>query len=286
MFYDYVITKPELNEETLSHYGIPGMKWKNHIYAKDDDEIVKRKRKFITEAAERKKKAITESAAKRQEAVNKIVPSLANKVSKSEEKKETNNKNKTDSETVFGMSRDEFAKRYKEWKESQKETEDSEEKKASEDGESEGKEKKTDSEKGEKKSSSGKGPKSAINRSSGSGKSSGGSSGSAKSKSNTSSESSGSSVKTQSYKKGDSDFDKKNYSEKNRIGKSNFFCFTNAKGKLIVLSEDNKWVVENGVLDKDMRDKLADFNKDGKLKGDDFDKGVESILSGTKKKKK
>ena len=283
MIYDYVITKPELNEETLAHYGIPGMKWKNHIYAKDDDEIVKRKRKFITDAAERKKKTITERATKRREAVNKIAPSLANKVSKTEEKKKETEK-KTDSENIFGMSRDEFAKRYKEWKESQKETEDSEEKKKNEDGESEDKEEKTDSEK-EKKSSSGKAPKSAINRSSGSGKSSGGSSGSAKSKSDTSSESSGSSVKTQRYKKGDSDFDKKNYSEKNRIGKSNFFCFTNANGKLIVLSEDNKWVIENGILDKDMRDKLAEFNKDGKLKGDDFNKGVEKILSETKKKK-
>jgi len=28
--YDGVIEKPELNEETLAHYGIKGMKWKNH----------------------------------------------------------------------------------------------------------------------------------------------------------------------------------------------------------------------------------------------------------------
>lgn len=26
--YDYVITKPELNEETLMHYGVKGMKWR------------------------------------------------------------------------------------------------------------------------------------------------------------------------------------------------------------------------------------------------------------------
>ena len=31
--YDYVINKPELNEDTLMHYGIKGMKWKNHIYS-------------------------------------------------------------------------------------------------------------------------------------------------------------------------------------------------------------------------------------------------------------
>ena len=27
MTYDYIITKPELNEETLAHYGVLGMKW-------------------------------------------------------------------------------------------------------------------------------------------------------------------------------------------------------------------------------------------------------------------
>ena len=26
--YDYVMIKPELNEETLAHYGIKGMKWR------------------------------------------------------------------------------------------------------------------------------------------------------------------------------------------------------------------------------------------------------------------
>lgn len=32
MIYDYVQTKPELDEDLLIHYGIPGMKWANHIY--------------------------------------------------------------------------------------------------------------------------------------------------------------------------------------------------------------------------------------------------------------
>ena len=27
-YYDYVITKPDLNEDTLTHYGVKGMKWK------------------------------------------------------------------------------------------------------------------------------------------------------------------------------------------------------------------------------------------------------------------
>lgn len=29
MEYDYIINKPELNEETLAHYGVKGMKWKH-----------------------------------------------------------------------------------------------------------------------------------------------------------------------------------------------------------------------------------------------------------------
>ena len=31
MVYDGVITKPELNEDTLAHYGIKGMKWKKRL---------------------------------------------------------------------------------------------------------------------------------------------------------------------------------------------------------------------------------------------------------------
>lgn len=29
--YDYIINKPELNEDTLAHYGIKGMKWRKHL---------------------------------------------------------------------------------------------------------------------------------------------------------------------------------------------------------------------------------------------------------------
>lgn len=28
MYYDYITSKPPLNEETLAHYGVKGMKWK------------------------------------------------------------------------------------------------------------------------------------------------------------------------------------------------------------------------------------------------------------------
>lgn len=29
-YYDYIISKPELNEDTLAHYGVKGMKWRKH----------------------------------------------------------------------------------------------------------------------------------------------------------------------------------------------------------------------------------------------------------------
>lgn len=32
--YDYIIEKPELNEETLAHYGIKGMKWRKKLKGK------------------------------------------------------------------------------------------------------------------------------------------------------------------------------------------------------------------------------------------------------------
>lgn len=35
--YDYIITKPELNEDTLAHYGVKGMRWRNRKKGKKGD---------------------------------------------------------------------------------------------------------------------------------------------------------------------------------------------------------------------------------------------------------
>lgn len=48
--YDYIIEKPELNEETLAHYGVKGMKWNksknkaNHMA----EDIIKSRRQMGT----------------------------------------------------------------------------------------------------------------------------------------------------------------------------------------------------------------------------------------------
>ena len=52
MIYDGVINKPPLNEETLAHYGVLGMKWgvrKNpeKAYSKATKELAKRKKKVV-----------------------------------------------------------------------------------------------------------------------------------------------------------------------------------------------------------------------------------------------
>ena len=48
--YDYIVNKPELNEDTLAHYGIKGMKWrkrKNKFKDSVDYELKKKKKKVL-----------------------------------------------------------------------------------------------------------------------------------------------------------------------------------------------------------------------------------------------
>lgn len=49
------------------------------------------------------------------------------------------------------------------------------------------------------------------------------------------------------YKKGDSDFDDKNFKEKNRVGDSDFFMAKRPDGSTVILEEDMKWIIPKGV---------------------------------------
>lgn len=84
------------------------------------------------------------------------------------------------------------------------------------------------------------------------------------------------------YTKGDSDFDDSNYSEKNRIGNTDFFGFKNKDGKFVVITEDKKWVMPNGKISPELINRLNNFNKDGKLKGDEWTKAATEAVTGNK----
>lgn len=53
-------------------------------------------------------------------------------------------------------------------------------------------------------------------------------------------------AKVSEYKKGDPDFDEKNYNNKNRLGNTDFYAFTRPDGKVVILQEDMKWELPNG----------------------------------------
>lgn len=52
--YDYVIYKPELNEDTLAHYGVKGMKWRK-VKAKISSLKNKNKKKNLSPEEQRRK---------------------------------------------------------------------------------------------------------------------------------------------------------------------------------------------------------------------------------------
>ena len=90
-------------------------------------------------------------------------------------------------------------------------------------------------------------------------------------------------AKYSEYTKGDPDFDESNYSEKNRLGDSDFYGFTNKNGDFVVIEEDMKWTLPKGTkVTPDMIQRLSNFNSDGKLKGDDWVRGATEAITGKK----
>ena len=86
-------------------------------------------------------------------------------------------------------------------------------------------------------------------------------------------------AKTSSYKKGDPDFDEKNYDEKNRLGDTDFFAFTRPDGKVVILEEDMKWELPSGQkIDDAMIKRLQGL---GKAKSnDEFINNATAAISG------
>ena len=83
------------------------------------------------------------------------------------------------------------------------------------------------------------------------------------------------------YTKGDPDFDEKNYDEKDRIGDTEFFSFKNADGRTVIVEEDMKWTLPEGVDPKDPAIKEA-ISKFGDQVASARAKGDYTTFSGDK----
>jgi len=86
-------------------------------------------------------------------------------------------------------------------------------------------------------------------------------------------------AKVSEYTKGDSDFDESNYSDKNRLGDTDFFAFTRPDGKVVILQEDVKWELPKGQkVDNSMIERLQNL---GRAKStDEFINNATSAISG------
>jgi len=64
------------------------------------------------------------------------------------------------------------------------------------------------------------------------------------------------------YDKNDPDFDEKNYSDKNRLGDTDFYGFTKPDGTVVILEEDMKWTLPAGTkITPDLIKRLEAFDK-------------------------
>ena len=97
------------------------------------------------------------------------------------------------------------------------------------------------------------------------------------------------------YADGDKDFDDKNLSEKNRVGDTEFFSFERDDGRTVIIEEDKKWTLPEGVkMDAKMKKRLAAAEEEiarrrengEKVSGEDWDKLIDEAIEGTKSKSK
>lgn len=63
------------------------------------------------------------------------------------------------------------------------------------------------------------------------------------------------------YTKDDKDFDESNYSEKNRLGDTDFYGFQKEDGSWVILEEDMKFTIPKGMDKSEIIKKLEEFDK-------------------------
>ena len=82
------------------------------------------------------------------------------------------------------------------------------------------------------------------------------------------------------YKDGDSDFDDSNYDDKNRLGDTDFFGFKTKDGRSVIVEEDMKWTLPEGVDTNSPKIKkaLEEFSKN-KYKGDEWKKKATEAIN-------
>ena len=79
--------------------------------------------------------------------------------------------------------------------------------------------------------------------------------------------------KYEEYKKNDSDFDEKNYDEKNRLGDTDFYGFTKPDGSVVILEEDMKWSLPKGSkITPELIKRLEAFDKEVESKRNNGEK--------------
>lgn len=85
------------------------------------------------------------------------------------------------------------------------------------------------------------------------------------------------------YSEGDSDFDDDKYSDANMIPDSDFYTFKNKDGRTVIIEEDMKWTLPEGVeVDEEMKKQLAAFKgfDDPSIKTqDDWHNAVNAIIN-------
>lgn len=89
------------------------------------------------------------------------------------------------------------------------------------------------------------------------------------------------------YSKNDPDFDDKNFNDDTKLGDTDYYCFKGTGGKYVVVEEDMKWELPDGVKPKEaevlltaLDNRLSKLRAEGKKYSNDYYiKAVTKVLS-------